>query len=394
MNILVISSQYPPINKANLYTENMALHYTARQWVKMGHKVFAFPLFLQAEAFPDTYSNDTFSKKIFETVADNVSLFIKDFKRNPSNGLVKKSAIKKAAKQYRKLLKTLPKIDLAIVHSPSSTYDLADYLKLTCPKVAVFDTNDCKKLSVPKFARYHKMYDAFGYTLDSVKNKIESVTEIKKPTFVTRSQVPNFIMPERFDRQWKDDVIRLVFAGEFAPYKNIDVIINALAKVKDRSKFHLDLIGAGAMEPALRRLIVNNNMTETVTFYNSMFKSELLSKFRTSDVFVMASSHLSFGLSYLEAMSQGCIPLCVEDERIDGIIQNGVNGYILKAKDVDALAKKLDDIAELSASKLSVISEAAVETASNLTEEKTATRYIEEVLANVSKLEPASINKK
>ena len=77
MNILVISAQYPPINKANLYTENMALHYMARQWVKMGHKVFAFPLFIQTEAFPNTYSDDTFSKKIFETVADNVSLFIK-----------------------------------------------------------------------------------------------------------------------------------------------------------------------------------------------------------------------------------------------------------------------------------------------------------------------------
>ena len=40
MNILIISSQYPPINKANLYTENMELHYMARQWAKMGHKVF------------------------------------------------------------------------------------------------------------------------------------------------------------------------------------------------------------------------------------------------------------------------------------------------------------------------------------------------------------------
>lgn len=384
MNILVISAQYPPINKANLYTENMALHYMARQWVKMGHKVFAFPLFIQTEAFPNTYSDDTFSKKIFETVADNVSLFIKDFKRG-SNGLVKKSSIKKAANQYRKLLKTLPEIDLAIVHSPSSTYDLADYLKLTCPKIVVFDTSDCKKLSTPKFARYHKLYNAFGYTLDSVKNKIEGMTEIKKPTFVTRSQVPNFVMPERFDRKWESDVIRLVFAGEFAPYKNIDVIINALSNVDNRNKFHLDLIGAGAMEPALRRLIVNNNMTENVTFYNSMFKGDLFNKFRESDVFVMASSHLSFGLSYLEAMSQGCIPVCVEDDRIDGIVQDGINGYILKAKDVDALTKKLNEIAEHSTKKLSAMSKAAVETASNLTEEKTATRYIEEVLASIKK---------
>ncbi|MBR5773268.1 MAG: glycosyltransferase [Clostridia bacterium] len=384
MNILIISSQYPPINKANLYTENMALHYAARQWVKMGHKVFAFPLFIQSESFLDN-PNNTFSKKIFETVADNVSLFIKDFKRKKSDGSVKKSAIRKAAKQYRRVLKELPPIDLAIVHSPSSTYDFADHLRLSCPKAVVFDTRDCKRITVPKLARYHRMYNAFGYTLESVKTKIESIGQIDKPSFITRSEVPHFVMPEQCDKQWNSDIIRLVFAGELAPHKNIDVIINALSKVDNRHKFHLDIIGMGSMEPALRRLVVNNGLTDIVTFNGSMLKSDVFSKFRSSDVFVMASSHLSFGLSYLEAMSQGCIALCVETERIDGIIQDGVNGYILKAKDVEALTSKLNEIAALSADKFAAMSAAAVETASSLTEEQTAARYIEEVLASIEK---------
>ncbi len=383
MNIIILSAQYPPINKANLYTDNMALHYTARQWAKMGHNVFAFPLFLQSEAFSSS-PHSGYSKKIFETVTDNVSLYIKDLKCTGANGTVKKSAIKKAAKQYNKLIKTLPKIDLLIVHSPSSTFDLADYLKLTCPKVVVFNTLDCKNISVPKFARYHKIYDAFGFTLDSVKKKIEETVELKKPTFVTRSEVPNFIMPEKFNRKWDNEQIRLIFTGELMPYKNIDVIINALAKVDNREKFHLDLIGVGSMEPALRRLIVNHNLTETVTFYNFMFKNDIINKIRSSDIFVMASSHLTFGLSYLEAMSQGCIPICVEDDKIDGIVESGTNGYILKEKDVEALTNKLNEIAKLSQKELSTISKSAVDTASSLTEEKTAARYIEKTLASLS----------
>lgn len=383
MNLLIISTQYPPINKANLYTENMALHYMARQWVKMGHKVFAFPLFLQSEAFSDN-PNNSFSKKIFETVADNVSLFIKDLKVNTANGTVKKSAIKKAANQYRKILKELPNIDLAIVHSVSSTHDLVDYLKLTCPRIAVFDTSDCKVLSEAKLTKYDKTYDAFGYTLDSVKKKIENITETKKPSFVTRSQVPSFIMPESYDGSKDCETIRLIFTGELAPHKNIDIIINALSKVKNRKKFHLDLIGMGSMEPALRRLITNNNMEENITFCGSMFKNEVFDKFREANVFVMASSHLSFGLTYLEAMSQGCIPLCVENDRIDGIVQDGINGYILKEKDVDALTNKLNEIAELSAKKLNTMSKAAIDSASNLSEEKTAARYIDEVLASIN----------
>ena len=384
MNILVISAQYPPINKANLYTENMSLHYMARQWVKSGHQVLAFPLFLQSEAYLNNPSN-SHSKKVFETVADNVSLYIKDLKYNSSTNMVKKSAIKSAAKQYRCILEKLPKIDLLIVHSPSSTYDLAEYLKLTCPKIAVFDTNDCKYISASTLAVYHKIYDSFGFTLDSVKSKIEAVAEINKPSFVTRSEIPSFIMPETANKDERGDVIRLIFTGELSPYKNIDTIINAMANVTNRKKFHLDLVGEGSMEPALRRLISNHNLFDNVSFCNSMFRTELLKKFRSSDIFIMASSHLSFGMSYLEAMSQGCIPICVENERIDGIIRDGSNGYILKEKDVDALTKKLNEIAELSGKKLSSLSAAAVKTASNLTQEKTAARYIDEILSSIEK---------
>lgn len=383
MNILVMSAQYPPINKANLYTENMSLHYMTRQWVKMGHQVFAFPLFLQSEAYLNNPSN-YHSKKIFETVADSVSLYIKDLKYDSSNGTVKKSAIKNAGKQYRRLLENLPKIDLLIVHSPTSTYDIAEHLKLSCPKIAVFDTSDCKIISVSNLNKYEKMYDAFGYTLDSVKAKIQSVSETTKPTFITRSEIPSFIMPESAERGERSDIIRLIFTGELAPYKNIDTIINAMANVANRKKFHLDLVGEGSMEPALRRLIANHNLFDNVSFCNSMFRNELLRKFRSSDIFIMASSHLSFGMSYLEAMSQGCIPICVENERIDGIIRDGSNGYILKEKDVEALTKKLNEIAELSGKKLSAISAAAIKTASNLTQEKTASRYIEEVLSSIN----------
>lgn len=356
----------------------------ARQWVKADHQVFAFPLFLQSETYLNNPAN-SHSKKIFETVADSVPLYIKDLKYDSSNGTVKKSAIKKAAKQYRKIIEGLPKIDLLIVHSPASSYDLTEHLSLSCPKVAVFDTSDCKTISSDKLNKYEKIYDAFGYTLDSVKSKIESVAQVTKPTFVTRSEIPSFIMPENTgNREERSDVIRLIFTGELAPYKNIDTIINALANVTNRKKFHLDLVGEGSMEPALRRLISNHNLFDNVSFCNSMFRNELLNKFRSSDIFIMASSHLSFGMSYLEAMSQGCVPICVENERIDGIIRDGSNGYILKEKDVEALTKKLNEIAELSGKKLSAVSDAAIKTASNLTQEKIASRYIEEVLSSIN----------
>ena len=47
-----------------------------------------------------------------------------------------------------------------------------------------------------------------------------------------------------------------------------------------------------------------------------------------SDVFVLPSVNETFGMVYLEAMSQGCIPIGTSGEGIDGIIENGKNGYL------------------------------------------------------------------
>ncbi len=384
MNILIISSQYPPINKANLYTENMSLHYTARQWAKMGHNVIAFPLFLQSESFLSDPRN-FYSKKIFETTADNVSLYIKDIKLSSSKNGVKKRMLRSAAKQYRKLLKTLPPIDLLIVHEPTSAYDIADYLRIPCHKVAVFTTKDATTLRIPKFARYNKIYDAFAFTLDSVQTKIKNITKTDKPCVVTCSETPNFIMPERIDKVWDEEKLRLLFIGELTPFRNLDVIINALSKTKNRDKMHLDIIGIGSMEPALHRLIANLGLTDIVTFRGSMLKADAFRIIRESDVFIMANSHVTFGLSYLEAMSQGCIPVCVEDSRIDGIVKHGINGYILKEKDTDALTQCLDQIAEMPIKERSAISDATIETVSGLTEEKIAARYLDVILSTMKK---------
>ncbi|MBR5272667.1 MAG: glycosyltransferase [Clostridia bacterium] len=347
----------------------------------MGHNVIAFPLFLQSESFLSDPRNN-YSKKIFDTVADNVSLYIKDLKLNSSKG-VKKSALKSAAKQYRKILKTLPEIDLLVVHEPTSTYDLTDYLRIPCHKVAVFTTKDARTLTTPKFARYSKIYDAFGFTLDSVRRRIDKIIKTDKPCVVTCSETPNFVMPATIDKVWDNDKLRLLFIGELTPFKNLDIIINAIAKTRNKDKMHLDIIGTGSMEPALHRLIANLDLANTVTLRGATSKVEAFKIMRESDVFVMANCHVTFGLAYLEAMSQGCIPICVEDDRIDGIVQDGLNGYILKEKDTEALTNRLDQIAEMSRTELAKISKSTIETVSELTEEKIAARYLDVVLSTV-----------
>ncbi len=48
---------------------------------------------------------------------------------------------------------------------------------------------------------------------------------------------------------------------------------------------------------------------------------------------VMNSRNEAFGLVYFEAMARGCIIITSRKEGFDGIIQDGVNGFLFKASD-------------------------------------------------------------
>ena len=96
----------------------------------------------------------------------------------------------------------------------------------------------------------------------------------------------------------------------------------------------------------------------------------------SADVFIMISENETFGLVWLEAMSRGCIAIASRDEGMDGVIINGVNGFLCKAGDENELERIISDIKKMDATELHQISQKAIETAKNMTDRKMAEAYI------------------
>lgn len=94
----------------------------------------------------------------------------------------------------------------------------------------------------------------------------------------------------------------------------------------------------------------------------------------------MISKAEIFGLVYLEAMAKGCIVIASRNEGIDGIIKDGVNGFLCKAGNVDELSSIISKIKSMSQDELCAISKSAVETAREMTDYKVAERYINSVI--------------
>jgi alpha-1,6-mannosyltransferase len=107
--------------------------------------------------------------------------------------------------------------------------------------------------------------------------------------------------PQRIDRQWREragiepSARVLVYAGRFAPEKNLDLLIGAVELLGP--PYVLVLIGAGpATPPASERVRV-------LPYQRSEFV--LAGALAASDVFVHAGDQETFGLALLEAMACG-----------------------------------------------------------------------------------------
>ena len=72
-------------------------------------------------------------------------------------------------------------------------------------------------------------------------------------------------------------------------------------------------------------------------------KEELLYELRKYDLFVLPSFKETFGLSYMEALSQGLPIVYTLNEGFDGTYPNGLVGYSADANNVDSIADSIKE---------------------------------------------------
>jgi glycosyltransferase involved in cell wall biosynthesis len=94
----------------------------------------------------------------------------------------------------------------------------------------------------------------------------------------------------------------------------------------------------------------------------------------------MISKKEAFGLVYIEAMTKGLIVIASRNEGMDGIIVNGVNGFLCKSGDYLELSKILNEINKMSNEELNIISKKAQKTSQNFTETKVSSEYLMNIL--------------
>ena len=138
----------------------------------------------------------------------------------------------------------------------------------------------------------------------------------------------------------------LLFAGRIQPFKGIDILLRAVARLLDNRELHLFIIGGDSESDGevtrLRTLSAELGIDGKVTFCGAMEHGEMPLFYGAADICVVPSYHESFGLVALEALACG-IPVVAS--RVGGlatIIKDGETGYLIDELSPEAFAQRLE----------------------------------------------------
>jgi glycosyltransferase involved in cell wall biosynthesis len=135
----------------------------------------------------------------------------------------------------------------------------------------------------------------------------------------------------------------ILFASKFIPRKHPETMVKAIARLRDEQlPASLLLVGSGEMEPALRALVLQYNLSDLVTFAGFVNQAELPRVYGASDIFVLPAENEPFGLIVNEVMCAS-LPVIAASEIgcVPDLVHDGHNGLVIQAGDEVSLATAL-----------------------------------------------------
>ena len=138
---------------------------------------------------------------------------------------------------------------------------------------------------------------------------------------------------------------RIVFLGRLHPQKNVDILVRAMARLRDRDA-HLVVVGDGPHHDRLVRLRDHLGLQDRVTFLGFVDHDRVPSILNDVDVLAMPSRYEELGTALVEAMACGLPVVGTRTGGIPEVVDEGVTGLLVASGDFTAFAAALDRLLE------------------------------------------------
>ena len=399
--VLVLTAIYPTPD-IRIGNNTNVVHYFAREWVKMGYDVCVvhnYPVYLRILHWIAGFAEKTIASRFNTAVTatyqkDDVEYDMEGvhvvrmplFKPFPRTAVPKKHLDRQIVKIAKYCQRNGFEPDIITSHNFYPHLEMVNRLKecyFPRSKTCVVVHKQVLKMlgnTSGNLADEIKKVDVWGYRSLPLKRETEGYTGIiPVKQFMCYSGIPMHFLGRKDVCEIQQPINRFVYVGSFIRRKYPEKVLLGILQSK-LVDFSLDYVGDGSNRRLIERLISKNHLQECVKLHGFVERELVPSFISKAQCFIMISEEETFGLVYLEAMSMGCITIASRNEGMEGIIEDGVNGFLCKAGDEKELASIINKINDMSQKELSLVSCNAIATAQKLTDSAVAQSYIENII--------------
>lgn len=398
-NILFLTTMYPD----GIRRGTKVCHYFTYEWSKMGYNVLVInyrsmfpPIYTTvASWFPKLaerfVGNDVEMDRNMECnfhEEDGIPVYSTPIFKYIPHGKYPKRSIDKKLQELQTIMKDRQFVpDMIIGHFYNPQLELINRLKSFYP-----DAPTCLVLHETQMGVIRGNYkrdiekllsgiDVIGFRSYPIKDCYEAEFGQHKHFMCFSGVSQSYLQINQQEKNFSDGPLtQYIYVGQLIERKYPIRVVEALNRVYADKPFQLNYIGKHEfVYPKVKQYVDDNNLNDKVSFVGQVPRDEIIKYYDQADCFIMISRDEVFGLVYLEAMARGCITVASKNEGMQGIIEDGVNGFLCEAGNGEELCQIIRRINNMSASEKKAISEKARATAIALSDYNVAKTYIEAV---------------
>ena len=238
-------------------------------------------------------------------------------------------------------------------------YDL--YKEYSIPYVVAVRNTDVEMF-------FKKMFwlRSIGYDVLRNASKIYFISKSNLNSFLKAfprkiiQQIENKIevFPNGINKMWLENkfireepclssTINIIYCGDIVSNKNILNVARAI-KTLNRKGYSINYHVIGLKEnqnsPYIKKIKEFQRQNPFISMYPRSEITSLIKYFRESDMFVMPSFEETFGLVYIEALSQGLPIIYTKGQGIDGTFPEGTVGYHVNPSCVNSIVEGIEKV--------------------------------------------------
>jgi len=197
------------------------------------------------------------------------------------------------------------------------------------------------KFLLPRADAIRVVSENIRRSLLDISSKMPPITVL--PIFIDTEEFKKGIITHDLKKKYPQFDFHTLMASRLVPQKNISLAIDAFKEISAKyPKAGLVISGNGTLEHELKKKVEKLGLEKSVIFEN--WQSDLVSYYKTADLFLLTSNYEGYGMTIVEALASGCPVIATVVGCAREVIKNGENGFIFPVGDKDALVSLMDRV--------------------------------------------------